>query len=98
MKNVKIVFAPDICISHIVSFSGVNFPITMEFYTYLSLPHALPHNHRCFYFMSLQVMLKAAPSFLNSFHRLVASVMVEGRQRGDKGVISLLLSYCICTL
>ncbi|XP_072188506.1 unhealthy ribosome biogenesis protein 2 homolog [Excalfactoria chinensis] len=32
-----------------------------------------------------KVMLKAAPSFLNSFHRLVASVMVEGRQRGDKG-------------
>lgn len=32
-----------------------------------------------------KVMLKAAPSFLNSFHRLVASVMVEGRQRGDRG-------------
>ncbi|NXC45444.1 URB2 protein, partial [Penelope pileata] len=32
-----------------------------------------------------KVMLKAVPSFLNSFHRLVASVMHEGRQRGDKG-------------
>ncbi|KAM9196602.1 unhealthy ribosome biogenesis protein 2 homolog [Mergus octosetaceus] len=32
-----------------------------------------------------KVMLKAAPSFLNSFHRLVASVMHEGRQRGDRG-------------
>lgn len=30
-----------------------------------------------------QVMLKAAPSFLNVFHRLVASIMQEGRQRGD---------------
>nr|XP_033793948.1 unhealthy ribosome biogenesis protein 2 homolog [Geotrypetes seraphini]XP_033793949.1 unhealthy ribosome biogenesis protein 2 homolog [Geotrypetes seraphini]XP_033793951.1 unhealthy ribosome biogenesis protein 2 homolog [Geotrypetes seraphini]XP_033793952.1 unhealthy ribosome biogenesis protein 2 homolog [Geotrypetes seraphini] len=33
----------------------------------------------------LQVMLKAVPSFLNCFHRLVASVMHEGRQKGDKG-------------
>ncbi|NXA48052.1 URB2 protein, partial [Nothocercus julius] len=31
-----------------------------------------------------KVMLKAAPSFLNSFHRLVVSVMHEGRQKGDK--------------
>ncbi|KAM4602644.1 unhealthy ribosome biogenesis protein 2 homolog [Polymixia lowei] len=30
-----------------------------------------------------QVMLNAAPSFLNVFYRLVASVMQEGRQRGD---------------
>nr|XP_046240097.1 unhealthy ribosome biogenesis protein 2 homolog [Scatophagus argus]XP_046240105.1 unhealthy ribosome biogenesis protein 2 homolog [Scatophagus argus] len=30
-----------------------------------------------------QVMLKAAPSFLNVFHRLVASIMQEGRQKGD---------------
>ncbi|XP_029283982.1 LOW QUALITY PROTEIN: unhealthy ribosome biogenesis protein 2 homolog [Cottoperca gobio] len=30
-----------------------------------------------------QVMLKAAPSFLNVFYRLVASIMQEGRQRGD---------------
>ncbi|XP_076582287.1 unhealthy ribosome biogenesis protein 2 homolog [Chaetodon auriga] len=30
-----------------------------------------------------QVMLNAAPSFLNVFHRLVASIMQEGRQRGD---------------
>lgn len=28
-------------------------------------------------------MLNAAPSFLNVFHRLVASIMQEGRQRGD---------------
>ncbi|NXV47124.1 URB2 protein, partial [Uria aalge] len=32
-----------------------------------------------------KVLLKVAPSFLNSFHRLVASVMHEGRQKGDKG-------------
>ncbi|NWI13410.1 URB2 protein, partial [Crypturellus soui] len=31
-----------------------------------------------------KVMLKAAPSFLNSFHRLVVSVMHEGRQKGDR--------------
>ncbi|XP_051024509.1 unhealthy ribosome biogenesis protein 2 homolog isoform X2 [Acomys russatus] len=31
-----------------------------------------------------KVMLKAIPSFLNSFHRLLVSVMHEGRQR-DKG-------------
>ncbi|XP_044202488.1 unhealthy ribosome biogenesis protein 2 homolog [Thunnus albacares] len=30
-----------------------------------------------------QVMLNAAPTFLNVFHRLVASIMHEGRQRGD---------------
>ncbi|XP_042353413.1 LOW QUALITY PROTEIN: unhealthy ribosome biogenesis protein 2 homolog [Plectropomus leopardus] len=30
-----------------------------------------------------QVMLSAAPSFLNVFYRLVASIMQEGRQRGD---------------
>ncbi|XP_041856722.1 unhealthy ribosome biogenesis protein 2 homolog isoform X2 [Melanotaenia boesemani] len=30
-----------------------------------------------------QVILKAAPSFLNVFYRLVASIMQEGRQRGD---------------
>ncbi|XP_009560408.2 unhealthy ribosome biogenesis protein 2 homolog isoform X2 [Cuculus canorus] len=32
-----------------------------------------------------KVLLKAAPSFLSSFHRLVVSVMHEGRQKGDKG-------------
>ncbi|NXP07940.1 URB2 protein, partial [Thinocorus orbignyianus] len=32
-----------------------------------------------------KVLLKAAPSFLNSFHRLVFSVMHEGRQKGDRG-------------
>ncbi|XP_065258010.1 unhealthy ribosome biogenesis protein 2 homolog [Emys orbicularis] len=32
-----------------------------------------------------KVMLKAAPSFLNSFNRLVVSVMHEGRQKGDRG-------------
>ncbi|KFQ55913.1 PREDICTED: unhealthy ribosome biogenesis protein 2 homolog [Nestor notabilis] len=32
-----------------------------------------------------KVLLKAAPSFLNSFHRLVISVMHEGRQKGDRG-------------
>ncbi|XP_030582332.1 unhealthy ribosome biogenesis protein 2 homolog [Archocentrus centrarchus] len=30
-----------------------------------------------------QVMLNAAPSFLNVFYRLVASIVQEGRQRGD---------------
>ncbi|KAM3877151.1 unhealthy ribosome biogenesis protein 2 homolog [Diretmus argenteus] len=30
-----------------------------------------------------QVMLNAAPSFTNVFYRLVASIMQEGRQRGD---------------
>lgn len=33
--------------------------------------------------MYVQVMLNAAPSFLNVFHRLVASIMQEGRQRGE---------------
>ncbi|KAM6139697.1 unhealthy ribosome biogenesis protein 2 homolog isoform 1-T3 [Phoenicopterus ruber ruber] len=32
-----------------------------------------------------KVLLKAAPSFLNSFHRLVVSVMHEGRQKEDRG-------------
>ncbi|NXH14435.1 URB2 protein, partial [Bucco capensis] len=32
-----------------------------------------------------KVLFKAAPSFLNSFHRLVVSVMHEGRQKGDRG-------------
>ncbi|KFP37899.1 Unhealthy ribosome biogenesis protein 2 [Chlamydotis macqueenii] len=32
-----------------------------------------------------KVLLKAAPSFLNSFHRLVVSVMHEGRQKADRG-------------
>ncbi|NXX82062.1 URB2 protein, partial [Urocolius indicus] len=32
-----------------------------------------------------KVLLKAAPSFLNGFHRLVVSVMHEGRQKGDRG-------------
>uniref|UniRef100_A0A8D0HUI6 URB2 ribosome biosis homolog n=1 Tax=Sphenodon punctatus TaxID=8508 RepID=A0A8D0HUI6_SPHPU len=32
-----------------------------------------------------KVMLKAAPSFLNSFNRLVVSVMHEGRQKGYQG-------------
>ncbi|XP_067391934.1 unhealthy ribosome biogenesis protein 2 homolog [Emydura macquarii macquarii] len=32
-----------------------------------------------------KVMLKAAPSFLNTFNRLVVSVMHEGRQKGDRG-------------
>ncbi|XP_023689476.2 unhealthy ribosome biogenesis protein 2 homolog [Paramormyrops kingsleyae] len=31
-----------------------------------------------------QAMLKAAPSFLNCFYRLVASVMKEGRQKGEE--------------
>ncbi|KAM7406266.1 hypothetical protein PAMP_000654 [Pampus punctatissimus] len=33
-----------------------------------------------------QVMLNSAPSFLNVFHRLVASIMHEGRQRGDSDI------------
>ncbi|NWH66563.1 URB2 protein, partial [Geococcyx californianus] len=32
-----------------------------------------------------KVLLKAAPSFLSSFHRLVVSIMHEGRQKGDRG-------------
>nr|XP_054485443.1 unhealthy ribosome biogenesis protein 2 homolog [Agelaius phoeniceus] len=32
-----------------------------------------------------KVLLKAVPSFLSSFHRLVVSVMHEGRQKGDRG-------------
>ncbi|XP_073542221.1 unhealthy ribosome biogenesis protein 2 homolog [Phyllobates terribilis] len=32
-----------------------------------------------------KVMLKSIPTFLSCFHRLVASVMHEGRQKGDKG-------------
>ncbi|XP_068010191.1 unhealthy ribosome biogenesis protein 2 homolog [Melanerpes formicivorus] len=31
-----------------------------------------------------KVLLKAVPSFLNIFHRLVVSIMHEGRQRGDR--------------
>lgn len=41
----------------------------------------------------VQVMLNAAPSFLNVFHRLVASIMQEGRQRGD-GDTGKLTSTC----
>lgn len=41
-----------------------------------------------FHLMFFQVMLKAAPSFLNSFNRLVVSVMHEGRQKGDRGAVS----------
>ncbi|KAM4902909.1 unhealthy ribosome biogenesis protein 2 homolog [Sylvia borin] len=32
-----------------------------------------------------KVLFKAAPSFLSCFHRLVVSVMHEGRQKGDRG-------------
>ncbi|NXJ29385.1 URB2 protein, partial [Dicrurus megarhynchus] len=32
-----------------------------------------------------KVLLKATPSFLSSFHRLVVSVMHEGCQKGDRG-------------
>ncbi|XP_056422868.1 unhealthy ribosome biogenesis protein 2 homolog isoform X2 [Hyla sarda] len=32
-----------------------------------------------------KVMLKSVPTFLSCFHRLVASVMHEGQQKGDKG-------------
>lgn len=37
-----------------------------------------------FFCLLLQVMLKAIPSFLNCFNKLVFSVMHEGRQK-DKG-------------
>ncbi|KAK9411769.1 unhealthy ribosome biogenesis protein 2 like [Crotalus adamanteus] len=43
-----------------------------------------------------KVMLKAAPSFLNSFHRLVISVMHEGRQKGDKGSVDELEAILKC--
>uniref|UniRef100_A0A3B3ZCZ4 Nucleolar 27S pre-rRNA processing Urb2/Npa2 C-terminal domain-containing protein n=1 Tax=Periophthalmus magnuspinnatus TaxID=409849 RepID=A0A3B3ZCZ4_9GOBI len=36
-----------------------------------------------------QVMLKAAPSFLNVFYRLVASIMQEGKQRKDTDAVFL---------
>uniref|UniRef100_A0A8D0FET3 URB2 ribosome biogenesis homolog n=1 Tax=Strix occidentalis caurina TaxID=311401 RepID=A0A8D0FET3_STROC len=42
-----------------------------------------------------KVLLKAAPSFLNSFHRLVVSVMHEGRQKGDRGTISFPLLFIL---
>ncbi|KAM9316706.1 unhealthy ribosome biogenesis protein 2 homolog [Gastrophryne carolinensis] len=32
-----------------------------------------------------KVMLKSVSTFLSTFHRLVASIMHEGRQKGDKG-------------
>lgn len=54
--------------------------------------------------MSFQVLLKAVPSFLNSFHRLVVSVMHEGRQKGDRGIVSFPLfalyvhTVILCTL
>ncbi|XP_029944851.1 unhealthy ribosome biogenesis protein 2 homolog isoform X2 [Salarias fasciatus] len=35
-----------------------------------------------------QVVTDAAPSFLNVFHRLLASIMQEGRQRGDGDIDS----------
>ncbi|XP_038558173.1 unhealthy ribosome biogenesis protein 2 homolog [Micropterus salmoides] len=41
-----------------------------------------------------QVMLKAAPSFLNVFYRLVASIMQEGRQRGDSDTDSDVYLQC----
>ena len=31
----------------------------------------------------VKVMLKAAPIFLNAFYRLVASIIKEGRQKGE---------------
>ncbi|KAM4770952.1 unhealthy ribosome biogenesis protein 2 homolog [Rhinophrynus dorsalis] len=34
-----------------------------------------------------QAILKAVPSFLNSFQRLVTSIMHEGRQKGETGAI-----------
>ncbi|XP_070590047.1 unhealthy ribosome biogenesis protein 2 homolog [Erythrolamprus reginae] len=43
-----------------------------------------------------KVMLKAAPSFLNSFHRLVISVMHEGRQKGDRGSVDELEPILKC--
>lgn len=36
-----------------------------------------------------KVMLNSVPTFLSCFHRLVASVMHEGRQKGDKGAICI---------
>ncbi|XP_028433309.1 unhealthy ribosome biogenesis protein 2 homolog isoform X1 [Perca flavescens] len=41
-----------------------------------------------------QVMLNAAPSFLNVFYRLVASIMQEGRQRGDSDTDSDMYLQC----
>ncbi|XP_034728165.1 unhealthy ribosome biogenesis protein 2 homolog [Etheostoma cragini] len=41
-----------------------------------------------------QVMLNAAPSFLNVFYRLVASIMQEGRQRGDSDTDSDVYLQC----
>ncbi|KAM4693904.1 unhealthy ribosome biogenesis protein 2 homolog [Discoglossus pictus] len=44
--------------------------------------------HECLYSIlqcHSKAMLQAVPSFLNCFHRLVTSVMHEGRQKGDKG-------------
>ncbi|XP_076011859.1 unhealthy ribosome biogenesis protein 2 homolog [Genypterus blacodes] len=41
-----------------------------------------------------QVMLNAAPSFLNVFYRLVASIMQEGRQRGDADTDSDVYVQC----
>lgn len=42
-----------------------------------------PSIYFVFIHLFVQVMLNAAPSFLNVFHRLVASIMQEGRQRGE---------------
>lgn len=44
-----------------------------------------------------QVMLNAAPSFLTVFHRLVASIMQEGRQRGDSDTGSSSDIYLQCS-
>ncbi|XP_040008297.1 unhealthy ribosome biogenesis protein 2 homolog [Xiphias gladius] len=44
-----------------------------------------------------QVLLNAAPSFLNVFYRLVASIMQEGRQRGDSDTGSDTDVYLQCS-
>ncbi|XP_029620990.1 unhealthy ribosome biogenesis protein 2 homolog [Salmo trutta] len=55
--------------------------LTMEIYhtTFEAIHEALFAVIQC----HPQVMLKAAPSFLNCFYRLVVSIMHEGRQKGE---------------
>ncbi|XP_048342323.1 unhealthy ribosome biogenesis protein 2 homolog isoform X1 [Sphaerodactylus townsendi] len=43
-----------------------------------------------------KVMLKAAPSFLCSFHKLVLFVMHEGKQKGDGGITDELVIILKC--
>ncbi|XP_044145431.1 unhealthy ribosome biogenesis protein 2 homolog [Bufo gargarizans] len=59
---------------------------TEDFYTvFLAIHEVLFSVLQC----HPKVMLKSVPTFLSCFHRLVASVLHEGQQKGDKGIINI---------